>query len=579
MIVTILSEFDYANSGKELYLALKAYSGFELYYFKKNHVNTEALDIICKSDIIVFKGDNLPIFTQQGLSLYNTKGHKIIPNLLNLKIKPSVRIILLAGGSGFRRKDNGNIHIAKQIWPLDRYINSCDYITTITPDLNYPLLKGSWLPHTMDLSLAKNHWKQHRVLKVSYYPNYNDKKGTDQYLLPAVEKLKSQGYKVELYPIKGVSLDESIKIKQQSSIYFENISEAGCYGKSGVEALSNGIPTICYISEQSKFQALPLEYGKPILNASSVEEVYTILLNSLNKKLDLRRVSEESFYYAKIHDYKVVSKLFVTIANNVVMSPQKRFITILQKSQKTDIVIPYLKSTNSNLALVINSIKQNAQFEHRIVVIGDDPKIPGIHHIPHTRAQNITSPKLRDSYDKLKIIISEKSISEDFIYTYDDVYWNKPVTLEFFEKAIALNLFNPSKNGTLQGWAAHLSRTINMLHESGHTTWNYETHLPRLYNKEKIRKVLGFPGSFKNLLIATVYFNVFYNDTPILFNKSLNIKAGFYGQHSPYSYKDMGDLPKICDANIFINHNQAGITQNLKDYLNKFKDAEQLLHV
>jgi len=247
--------------------------------------------------------------------------------------------------------------------------------------------------------------------------------------------------------------------------------------------------------------------------------------------------------------------------------------TAIKKSNKTDIVIPYLKTSNSNIQLAINSIKKNANFDHRIIVIGDNPDLPEVFHIPHTRAKNITNPKLRDSYDKLQIIINNPNISQNFILTYDDIYWNKPVKLDFFNRIIALNSPGIPNNTQNSGWSSHLYRTLRYLNENGHSYLNFETHLPRFFNKNKLSQILTLPFTNKNMLIASLYFNIFHDSLKVEFlTKNKQIKAGFYGSNSPYSYKDMGDLNQICDSNIFINHNQAGLNDNLRKYLTKFLD-------
>jgi hypothetical protein len=270
-------------------------------------------------------------------------------------------------------------------------------------------------------------------------------------------------------------------------------------------------------------------------------------------------------------EYEILRKLY----------PQKVFlknpVQTLPKSSATDIVIPYVKSTNSKLHLVLNSIKQNAKFEHRVIVIGDNPNLPGVIHIPKPRVETRTHIKLKDAWNKLHHVIKEPNISSNFILTYDDIYWNQPISLEFFNRKIALT-HGPKQipKNKVTTWASHLYKTINWLHEHGNTFFNYETHIPRLFNKSKLRNLVNSEAYYRNmLLVSTWYFNYYFSNTqPEFITKASKIKAGFYGSTNGFSYGPENDVEEVCKDALFINHNRAGLFERLENYLNQKFNAK-----
>ena len=98
--------------------------------------------------------------------------------------------------------------------------------------------------------------------------------------------------------------------------------------------------------------------------------------------------------------------------------------------------------------------------------------------------------------------------------------------------------------------------------------WNTETHLPELFNKEKMQWIITAYGALENrLLTSSLYFNTFFpNAEPLLFSKAFAIQ--FYDNaDGPFYDSSEGDLAEKCKGRSYLNHNNAGLNDNLKYFL------------
>jgi len=180
--------------------------------------------------------------------------------------------------------------------------------------LNYPQLKGEWIPHAYDVETeAFDYEPDYDNIVISYYHAQSDCKFALKVLLPVLKRLCDEGYKFKAVGIgkgscKTVSWEESLRIKRESTLYFSSISPIGCYGKSAVESLSMGIPTINRISETSLKQSGCDDYGSPFIKANDPAELYDVLKMVFKGEIDLKQVSVKSREYAiKYHSYDAVA--------------------------------------------------------------------------------------------------------------------------------------------------------------------------------------------------------------------------------------------------------------------------------
>lgn len=252
-----------------------------------------------------------------------------------------------------------------------------------------------------------------------------------------------------------------------------------------------------------------------------------------------------------------------------------------------DIVIPYVHSfsTHDELRFALRSIDANLQGDYRIFLIGDPP--PWIHRvniIPMSRCSIGSGSNLNDVTSKLDFIVQHKDISPRFIRWYDDIYLLKPTEQEWFDKHWSIGHFqniNP-KAGT-GVYQKHLYDTWQELKRCKLPEYNCEVHMPRVFDKEKLKSILYnhiiFCGKRNLMLSQSLYFNKYYPESSIvMLKKNDDLKAGFYGHTSPLSFHitDLTGIETICRNKHILNHDDAGWSEAMGAFLyNKFPNKSR----
>ena len=258
--------------------------------------------LIKEADVIHYKGDDLPTGTWGGIT---------IP-------KKTPKIITVSG-SGFRR---GKSRVAFAWHPIEDYVKATDIRTAMTPDLNYPEFKGMYVPQAIDslsqattLTLTRCPYCKTRIpFTVTHSPSTGAKKGTDRFILPALDRLKRTGTEFVLDMIENTPHQECVERKKKASIFIDQVCETGAFGNSGLEAMQFGIPTIAGISQQSIDQSDGLWDDLPVLNCSSKKDIYKTIKMYANEPELLREISTATKQYVdKYHSYEAVGKMWEKI--------------------------------------------------------------------------------------------------------------------------------------------------------------------------------------------------------------------------------------------------------------------------
>lgn len=242
----------------------------------------------------------------------------------------------------------------------------------------------------------------------------------------------------------------------------------------------------------------------------------------------------------------------------------------------TTIVYPYLHqlSQGEELKYSIRSICKHAKFPFDILIIGDKPnwyngkciEMPPIRGKRFTRAFDIAR--------KLDVICGTEYISDDFLYCYDDQYFINPVQLEDLSGAISLNQITDYKEPRVgsEVWRELMNRTVSALVNNGHEVcYNYETHLPRLLNRSRLKLIIdGYDLHRQPLLFSTLYFNEYYSEPKVILEKENNIKAGIYKPLPADKIRAM------CQGKLVLNHGEAAYNHMMKLFLkNSFPEKCQ----
>lgn len=285
--------------------------------------------IIKEADIIHLKGDNI---------LVNYKRY--------FKIPKNTPIITTLCGSLFRRKqyshllsDNQEImnsYIDDKIKLNEMILNELcqekykyiDYtyskfITATSSELIYPNTNIILTPPPINSCNQKNHFVLKDKIIIGHSPSQEHKKGTREFIIPAIKILQNKGYNIELQLLTGNN-SQIIEQKKNLTLFFDQCY-IGWYGTSLIEAIQFGIPSICYISEEAE-KNFYRKYPKmelPIIKIlPSINNIVTTLEN-LIKKNNFKEISIKSKEFCdRVHSYGVNAKLWNDIYQSIELKPK-----------------------------------------------------------------------------------------------------------------------------------------------------------------------------------------------------------------------------------------------------------------
>lgn len=247
-----------------------------------------------------------------------------------------------------------------------------------------------------------------------------------------------------------------------------------------------------------------------------------------------------------------------------------------------DVYYPYFQREAKweELRYSIRSLEQHLQAEFRIWIVGDLPSWINpatVQHIPHERCEGMQENTTYDAITKLLLFIQHPDTSMFFIRMYDDIYLLQDADMVEIGKFKAIYDWTGLPDNRSGVWWEQLRRTLRAVTRKGYHGWNTETHLPELFNKEKLRWVIDIYDALKNrLLTSTLYFNTFYpNIQPTLFSKDFAIQFYDNVDNQCYTSSD-GDLQEKCQGKTYLNHNDRGLNENLKNFLrSRFPDKSR----
>ena len=172
----------------------------------------------------------------------------------------------------------------------------------------------------------------------------------------------------------------------------------------------------------------------------------------------------------------------------------------------------------------------------RCWVVGDEPSTntwnPYKYIYRHLHSELVQTGKSglhRENIDimrKLKIVL-DSEVGEEFVLMYDDQFFLQPITYDDFRPTALCRIEDvaiyPRKFGLLYGslWRDTYKEIATMTDE----VYDWETHLPRLMNKEKTRFVIDmYDMENRNLLIHSIYYTL-YAETVTLLDEHPEIRS------------------------------------------------------
>ena len=218
--------------------------------------------------------------------------------------------------------------VSNQTWPLDSYAIS-NLGTVLTPDLLHREQKRMVTPHVKPRINKRKKKKKGKRVVIAHAPSNTGKKGTAEFVLPAIEELRKK-HDIEFKLIQNVSHDECLEMISRSDIFIDQMV-AGYYGNAGLEAMTMGIPVLAYISDDTLKLAGKRWEKIPILRARelSVESVVSVLDKVLMNRGDIEEIGNKCKQWVnKFHSEKRIASMWRGIYQNV-LSENK-------SSQKSD---------------------------------------------------------------------------------------------------------------------------------------------------------------------------------------------------------------------------------------------------
>jgi pimeloyl-ACP methyl ester carboxylesterase len=136
-------------------------------------------------------------------------------------------------------------------------------VYSVNPDLLHVLPSGArFTPYShvfMDEWRPSYSQSEDRPLRIVHAPSNRRVKGSD-FILSALERLRSQGFAFELLLVEGMSNAEARKIYESADVLIDQLF-AGWYGGLAVELMALGKPVLVYIREED------LRYIEPEMRA------------------------------------------------------------------------------------------------------------------------------------------------------------------------------------------------------------------------------------------------------------------------------------------------------------------------
>lgn len=234
-----------------------------------------------------------------------------------------------------------------------------------------------------------------------------------------------------------------------------------------------------------------------------------------------------------------------------------------------DILIPYVTQTVAweELKIALRSIAKNVAFPHRIILLASelpDWASDKLILIQCDQVHGFENAKAFDAVAKLEKAIAS-DISDDFVYTYDDVIFLSEVALDDLKFRWSHNRLQDESNiRSFTGsnrWKNVLINTLNRLKVNNLPDYNYETHLPRVFNKELLKVTIEMFG-FKRrpYMVPTLYFNSnFEGPDGILDNTSPSVEIS-----KPLPIEE---LKEAISSRKVLTFNDGGLTEELKAIL------------
>ena len=140
-------------------------------------------------------------------------------------------------------------------------------------------------------------------VRILHAPSDREIKGT-RHLLEAVERLRDEGYPVEILMLEGVPHDKVVEFCEQADLAVDQLM-IGAYGTVAIEMMAKGVPVVCRIRDDLRHH---YPDDLPIVNSGPYDcyEVLRGLLERPDSWAELGRRGRE--YVEREHEMHLVAR-------------------------------------------------------------------------------------------------------------------------------------------------------------------------------------------------------------------------------------------------------------------------------
>lgn len=244
-------------------------------------------------------------------------------------------------------------------------------------------------------------------------------------------------------------------------------------------------------------------------------------------------------------------------------------------SSKIDVVIPLGVNTkwfNEELRYTLRSFDKYFKNLGNVYIVGSsiyiNKRIPWLTNVIIVECDDpfVHSKDANMIRKVLKVINNYPELSENFIRGSDDQILMKEVSEMTPYYVVDMKTRDDEWwRRRSNKWKLRLRRTYKILSAYNYTTFNYETHIPMIVNKQKFKEIWSkYPWAK----------SIGYTINSIYFNRALQ-------EHFPvgelkYTFEtpviDIAEIKKIIKDKTYISFNDRGLTEELKTVIqNKFK--------
>lgn len=257
--------------------------------------------------------------------------------------------------------------------------------------------------------------------------------------------------------------------------------------------------------------------------------------------------------------------------------PFPRSNTAPRKTHLIDAVYPYINEDDGwSLKYSLRALEENFFDLRQVWIIGDSPdwandnlRNLNVISVPrnHGNLSCVDYRRNRDFCHKILTAALESEMTKEFLYLADDHYILVPWTVDDFYSRDQLvredlAVWTEDQKQNLNEWQVAMWSTYGKLMAEGHRGWSYETHTPKVVNKNALAEMFALFGYQDGMLMwQTAYFNMFPIEGRANLSEESPKKAGFYEPMDREAIES-----KVRDA-IFLNHNGDGLNKNLKDVI------------